>query len=638
MSLWDSDSVDYAALGFKCGVEIHQQLDTRNKLFCHCPVGLVSYHPDAFVLRHMRPTLSEMGEYDGTALMEKKKSKEIVYQILSNNVCTYEMDDTPPFLVNQQALDIGISLALLFQCKIVDEAHVARKQYLDGSIPTGFQRTILIGTDGWVPYKKRKIRIRQINIEEDACREVSDQGHRIVFRTDRLSTPLIEVITEPHMLNPDEAGEVTKILAETNRISRLVRRGIGTARQDVNVSIKGGSRVEIKGVERIKYIPALTHYEALRQKALLEILEELQKRGISKEQFAYTLNEVTAVIKSPDFSGNWAVRNGGIATAVCIRGYGGILDWRVFPDRTFADEIAGRVRVVACLDKMPNLAHGTSRSALGISDEEWKSISNGLGAGAQDSVIILWGPRKDVETGIGEVIERCREASVGVPNETRQVMRNTRYTDFERILPGPDRMYPDTDHPPISIEEDRIRRLRKAIPELPWKRRERLRLMRLSEELANSLVVHPRFKTFEEMAEISGEPKWAARTVSDDIKSLGRKGYDTAKIEDQHLIDLARYVREKRVFREGTPAVLKAVCLDGCSTDEAISKVVPNPPADIDEMIVASQSGDEHLPSNKDKRFRYLMGRLMLKCRGSFPGELLSMKLSESLRVSEPTG
>ena len=156
MSLWDSDSVDYAALGFKCGVEIHQQLDTRNKLFCHCPVGLVSYHPDAFVLRHMRPTLSEMGEYDGTALMEKKKSKEIVYQILSNNVCTYEMDDTPPFLVNQQALDIGIKLALLFQCKIVDEAHVARKQYLDGSIPTGFQRTILIGTDGWSHIRKAK--------------------------------------------------------------------------------------------------------------------------------------------------------------------------------------------------------------------------------------------------------------------------------------------------------------------------------------------------------------------------------------------------------------------------------------------------------------------------------------------------
>ncbi|MCP4583448.1 MAG: Glu-tRNA(Gln) amidotransferase GatDE subunit E, partial [candidate division Zixibacteria bacterium] len=264
MNLWNTDEIDYEALGFRCGIEIHQQLDTKTKLFCHCPVGLVDDRLDARLLRHMRPTLSEMGEYDGTALMEKKTRKEIIYEILNDRVCTYEMDDTPPFLINQKAIDIGITLSLLFQCSIVDEAHIARKQYLDGSIPTGFQRTTVLGTDGWVPYKNRRIRVRQVNVEEDSCREVSDKGHRIVFRTDRLSIPLVEVITDPEMLDPIEAGEVTMLLAETNRISGLVRRGIGTARQDVNVSITGGSRVEIKGVEKIRYIPLLTHFEALR--------------------------------------------------------------------------------------------------------------------------------------------------------------------------------------------------------------------------------------------------------------------------------------------------------------------------------------------------------------------------------------
>ncbi|MBD3170305.1 MAG: Glu-tRNA(Gln) amidotransferase GatDE subunit E, partial [candidate division Zixibacteria bacterium] len=177
MNPWNTNEIDYTALGFRCGVEIHQQLDTEKKLFCHCPVGLVYHEPNARILRHMRPTLSEMGEYDGTALMEKKTRKNIIYEILNDRVCTYEMDDTPPFLINQQALEIGIKLALLFQCNIVDEAHVSRKQYLDGSIPTGFQRTTVIGTDGWVPYKDRKIAVLQINVEEDACREIKDDGH-----------------------------------------------------------------------------------------------------------------------------------------------------------------------------------------------------------------------------------------------------------------------------------------------------------------------------------------------------------------------------------------------------------------------------------------------------------------------------
>ncbi|MFZ5981269.1 MAG: Glu-tRNA(Gln) amidotransferase GatDE subunit E, partial [Candidatus Zixiibacteriota bacterium] len=164
-----NDSVLFESLGFKCGLEIHQQVATERKLFCHCPVGLTKRRHDAEILRHMRPTLSELGEYDGTALMEFKTKKEVIYRLYRDRTCTYEMDDTPPFLVNQQAVDYAIQIALLFNCKIVDEIHVIRKQYLDGSIPTGFQRTMIIGVDGWVPYKGRKISITQVNLEEEAC-------------------------------------------------------------------------------------------------------------------------------------------------------------------------------------------------------------------------------------------------------------------------------------------------------------------------------------------------------------------------------------------------------------------------------------------------------------------------------------
>ena len=139
---------DYAAVGFKSGLEIHQQLLTSKKLFCRCPAGRYSEEFNAEILRHMRPTLSELGEYDGTALMEFKTKKEIIYQIHRETVCTYEMDDTPPFELNGEALDIALGIGLLYGCSMVDEIHIARKQYLDGSIPTGFQRTTIVGVNG----------------------------------------------------------------------------------------------------------------------------------------------------------------------------------------------------------------------------------------------------------------------------------------------------------------------------------------------------------------------------------------------------------------------------------------------------------------------------------------------------------
>ena len=193
---------DYAAVGFKSGLEIHQQLLTSKKLFCRCPAGHYSDAYDTEILRHMRPTLSELGEYDGTALMEFKTKKEIIYQINHHTVCTYEMDDTPPFELNDEALDIALGIGMLYNCTMVDEIHIARKQYLDGSIPTGFQRTTIVGVNGAIPYKDRSIAIIQLGLEEDACREVSDVGHRRIYITDRLGMPLIETVTAPDMFTP----------------------------------------------------------------------------------------------------------------------------------------------------------------------------------------------------------------------------------------------------------------------------------------------------------------------------------------------------------------------------------------------------------------------------------------------------
>ncbi|MFQ5335916.1 MAG: hypothetical protein ACE5DN_07555, partial [Flavobacteriales bacterium] len=168
---------DYTAIGFKSGLEVHQQLLTEKKLFCRCPAGYYSQEYDAEILRHMRPTLSEMGEYDGTALMEFKTKKNIIYRIHHKTVCTYEMDDTPPFIINPDALDKAIAIGLLFRATTVDELHIARKQYLDGSIPTGFQRTAIYCVNGKIPFGDKAVDVVQISIEEDSCREVRDEGH-----------------------------------------------------------------------------------------------------------------------------------------------------------------------------------------------------------------------------------------------------------------------------------------------------------------------------------------------------------------------------------------------------------------------------------------------------------------------------
>nr|MBP7498211.1 hypothetical protein [Bacteroidales bacterium] len=238
---------DYDRIGFMSGLEVHQQLKTKKKLFCNCPAGV--FNPsdvyDAELIRHMRPTLSELGEYDGTALMEFKTRKEIVYRVKNETCCTYDVDDTPPFSINKEALGIAIEISLLSKLNVVGEVHITRKQYLDGSIPTGFQRTAIIGVEGEIYLKHKKVRLIQLSIEEDSCREISDIGHTRIYKTDRLGMPLIETVTYPDMLNPDEVREACDYIRFLNRSTGKVRTGMGAGRQDVNVSCKGGTRVEI---------------------------------------------------------------------------------------------------------------------------------------------------------------------------------------------------------------------------------------------------------------------------------------------------------------------------------------------------------------------------------------------------------
>ena len=549
---------EYAALGFQCGMEIHQQLFTHEKLFCNCPAGLYSNKYNAEVLRHMRPTLSELGEYDGTALMEFKTKKEIVYRLHKESVCTYEMDDTPPFLVNQKAIDIAIEIALMLNSSIVDEMHIARKQYLDGSIPTGFQRTAIIGVGGWIPYKDRKIRIIQLSCEEDSCREVSDVGHTITFKTDRLGMPLIEAVTYPDMKTPWEAAEVVERIGRIFRVTEKVRRGMGSVRQDVNVSIKGGTRIEIKGVPRIGNIPALVHIEALRQKALLEIKDEFQKRGIHKENLEYEERDVTGILKHSKLEQfKKAIKNGHHIRGIKLCGMADILNHPTQPDINFDRELAGRVRVIACLDEPPYIFHTDNYRLYDGYRKDLRKLRKVFKAGSQDVIVLVWGPKEDTITGTQEIRLRILDAMDGIPSETRQPFPDGT-TDFERILPGPDRMYPDTDLPPTKIDDERLDRIKSTMNDYPWSREERYLKYGVPKETAYRLAISPRAMLFDRIEkELKVDMKLVGITLMQTLKSLKRAGFNGKALPDERIFRIFQLLEAGKFYREAIPYILK---------------------------------------------------------------------------------
>jgi len=453
----------YDKIGFKSGLEVHQQLKTKNKLFCHCPAGIYQKidQYDAEVIRHMRPTLSELGEYDGTALMEFKTRKEIVYRLKHETTCTYEVDDTPPFPIDKEALEISIEISQLSKLNVVGEVHITRKQYLDGSIPTGFQRTGIIGVEGEIQLKNKKVRLIQLSLEEDSCREVSDIGHVRIFRTDRLGMPLIETVTYPDCVNPDEVKEACDYIRFLNRSTGKVRTGIGAGRQDVNVSCRGGSRVEIKGVAHTKWIPELTHNECFRQWALLKVKDILLKRIKTIEE--WKINHETLKFHSYNFNYQPlrdAKKLRHKIVAVNLPDFKGILSHFTQPGKIFASEITNRLKVIACLDK-PNMTHSEALEPV-ISENDLSEIKKLLNAKENDAQIIFWGPEEDIKTALETIEERCKMAFEGIPNETRKSFEDGT-TIFERVLPGADRMYPDTDSPPIPLEDNYIKEIGKNL-------------------------------------------------------------------------------------------------------------------------------------------------------------------------------
>jgi len=627
----------YRELGFMSGLEVHQQLKTKEKLFCRCPAGLYSGFEDydAEIIRHMRPTLSEMGTYDGTALMEFRTRKNITYRIKNETTCTYDVDDTPPFPINREAIDYAVQIALQLKLNIVGELHITRKQYLDGSIPTGFQRTAIIGIEGVIPLKKKKIRIIQLSIEEDSCREVSDIGHERIYQTDRLGIPLIETVTYPEMIAPDEVLEAAQYIRFLNRSSGKVRVGIGAGREDVNVSITGGTRVEIKGVSHNIWIPELTHNEAFRQKALLMIKDELNKRIPDTKKWKPLFKNVDFDVSDIGYEPIKNAMNNGWKLVACnLPEFKGILSHFLQPKKTFADELEGRLKVIACLEK-PNYVHSEDMNPV-FSEALLKQRSKLLNCRTNDAQIVFWAPQEDVQTACETIEERCRMAFEGVPNETRKALKDGT-TIFERVLPGADRMYPDTDSAPIPIEDEYIEKQRKELPVDLEQRLEQLKKWQVPQDcyhyiLRNNLV--PEIERINNDLKI--DSKYVATTFAHTLKHIEGQLIPDVPFPYTKVYDMFQFIIEKKLSFDLVKSILPIIYLHSQMEFESVLNSIEFENYKKEAIFKNVSSLQSMFPKiNKSKNplaaEKWIMGNLRPIALGNIPLKELSKFVRNSL-------
>ncbi|MCK4549733.1 MAG: hypothetical protein KAU49_06175, partial [Candidatus Krumholzibacteria bacterium] len=477
----------------------------------------------------------------------------------------------------------------------------------------------ILGVDGSIPYGDRRIGIIQLGLEEDACREVTDIGHDRVYRTDRLGIPLIETVTYPEMRTPQEVADVAQVIRHLTRSTGKVRTGIGRTRQDVNVSVTGGRRIEIKGVPRIPMIPLLVHNEAFRQLALLDIMKTLNDRGVTEETFKYDSVEVTGVLKGTQYYPVAKALTDGLEVhAVVLRGFAGILPTKTQPETKFSKEISDRVRVVACLDRLPNIAHSDSEGET-FSSAEWTKIKKHSKMTGDDVVVVVWGNNGDSKMGISEIALRAKEAAIGIPEETRQALADGT-NGFERILPGPNRMYPDTDLPPLAITEERIERIKSNLAELPWDRQKRYEELGLDTETARRMSISKRRYAFDEaVSNTEYDPAAVAELLLGGMRRLRRRDGVT-ECHDETFVGTITAADKKKLPALSLEVLLSKTCGEGIEPDKAAESFKVYTKKTLEKKMKEFAQSLELPDIEKDKLVRYLTGQMAVQFRGYITG------------------
>ncbi|MDT7867684.1 MAG: Glu-tRNA(Gln) amidotransferase subunit GatE [Acidianus sp.] len=629
---------DYQALGLKVGLEIHQQLDTSHKLFCSCPTDLTEAEKGDEFPRWLRPTRSETGEVDVAALFEYRKGRKYSYQAPSGHYCLVEADEEPPHPINREAIVIALAVAKALGSTIVDEVHVMRKIVIDGSNTSGFQRTAIVALGGRITVNGKDYGIQTIVVEEDAARKVGERGQVVDYRLDRLGVPLIEIATAPDMHTPQEARDVALAIGMLLRMTGAVKRGLGTIRQDLNVSIVGGAKTEIKGVQELDLIDRIVEYEVMRQVNLLRVRDEMRARGITERDLDQEPVDVTDLFRGTKSKViARALESGGKVLAVRLPRMKGLLGTYVQPGRRFGTEIADYVRFWS---DVQGLFHSDELPAYGITAEEVQAVYRALGADpAQDAFAMVAERPERALKAISVILERVRQALQGVPEETRAANEDGT-TRYMRPRPGRERMYPETDIPHLLVTPDMLAEAEKLVPEpAEVKVRRFVEKYGMSRELAEKAVADPRLPLIEELIGRYGaslSPTLIASLIVVTMKGLRSKGVNVDSISEDRIEGLVRLLAEGRVAKEAAEAILAKMAEDpGLGPEEAAKALGLTRLGEEEVRRVIDEVVKENLGLVRQKgeaSFGPLMGRAMERLRGKADGKLVAELLRSRIR------
>lgn len=628
--------LSYEEIGLKVGLEIHQQLDTSAKLFCKCKPALFKEEPEITFLRRLRPTQSELGQVDSAAFFEFQKGVKIRYEANSETSCLVEMDEEPPHPLNMEAVEVVLTVALMMESEPVEEIHVMRKTVIDGSNTTGFQRTSVIALNGRIQVGQKTVPIEHVSLEEDAARKTGDEeGNIIRYRIDRLGVPLIEIATAPVIKTPKEAGEVAFAIGRILRATGKAKRGLGTIRQDLNISIPKGMLIEIKGVQELELVPLAVEYEIQRQLNLIKISEELKKNAVRKGEIKDELFDVTNVFKNTNCK---VIRNAlekkKQVLALRLPGFKGFLKQELLPNFRLGTEMADRARFWG---RVGGIFHTDEMPAYGVTEEEINEMRKIAKAQEQDAVVFVADSPDNAKDALKAVSERARETLEGVPAETRAANPDgtTRYL---RPRPGAARMYPETDIPPIQITEDRLKELGSHLPELPEQKLERIaREYELNQKLAKQILDSEHGELFETIVEESKvSPTMVAVLLTETLKALKRDDIHVDMVSQNQIREIFKCISSGNLMKESISDVIIWLSKnEGKSVQEAIGnlglKAVSGDELDntINKVVAENK---KLIQERGEASFGILMGIVMRNHRGKIDPTQASKRLKEKLK------
>ena len=618
----------------KVGLEIHRQLDTEHKLFCACPTDLAESEPEAKFLRRLRPTQSELGQVDQAALFEFHRGRSVLYEEDDQTSCLVEMDEEPPGRLNHEAVQVCLTAALLMNAKPVDEIHVMRKIVIDGSNTTGFQRTAVVAFDGVLKVDGLEVPIQQISLEEDAARKTSQSSETVGYRIDRLGVPLVEVTTGPVIYSPADAERVAYAIGTVLRATGKVKRGLGSVRQDLNISIPGGALMEIKGVQELSLLSKAVETEVNRQNVLLEIRDELRRRTVTSSSLEERYVDVSDLfIASKARIINDAISKGGIVLAVKLPKFGGLLGRELAPGLRLGTEMSNRASFWAGVG---GIFHSDELPGYGITEEDLRRIKERLGAAADDAVVLVADDKSRATYALDAVHERAVESLEGVPGETRTAMPDGS-SRYMRPRPGAARMYPETDVPQTPVTEELVTRLKTNLPETPEHVTKRLMdEYSLNEKLSKQLVDSDYLALFKQIAKTSKlQPTFIATVLTETCKSLARDGIVVQAIPDDRISGIFGLVDQGAATKEAIADLLKWQAANPASDPtEGVKSLGLKMLTQTElERII-----DRHIEKNRklvDEKgvnaFSSLMGSVMSEVRGSIEPKQVSETLKRKL-------